>query len=121
MNHLNIFELRAEIGRIVDDIVDAELAGDTDKVNALYAELDQLYDARSTKREGYVHIIKNALNTAKGCKSEADFFDKRATALNNLAKRLKETLHDDLVHHDEESVTAGKYKIARQNLSLIHI
>ena len=117
MRNLTIFQLQAEIGEIIDDIVDAEIAGDTDAVDALIAKLDQLYDARTTKYEGYVHVIKNALNTAKGCKAEADFFAKRATALNNLAKRLKNNLHDDLVHHDEESVKAGKYRIARQKNS----
>ena len=118
MKNLTIFQLQAEIGQIIDDIVDAEIAGDTEAVEALLGELDQLYDARSTKLEGYVHVIKNSINTAKGCKSEAEFFDKRATALNNLAKRLKERLHDDLVHHDEESATAGKYRIARQKNSV---
>ena len=117
MRHLNIFELRAEIEQIIDEIVDAELAGDTSEVDALYAELDQLYDARSAKHEGYVHVIKNTLNAAQGCKAEADFFSKRANALINLAKRLKDTLHDDLREHGEESVTAGKFKIARQKNS----
>ena len=117
MRNLTIFQLRAEIGEIIDDIIDAEIAGDTDEVDALHAELDKLYDARTTKHEGYVHVIKNALNTAKGCKAEADFFDKRATALNNLAKRLKDTLKDDLIAHDEKSVTAGKFRIARQKNS----
>ena len=117
MKHLTIFDLRAEIEQIIDEIVDAEIAGDTDEVDALHAELDKLYDARSTKHEGYVHVIKNSLNAAKGCKAEADFFAKRATALNNLAKRLKDTLKDDLIEHDEKSVTAGKFRIARQKNS----
>ena len=117
MKHLTIFELQAEIEQIIDDIIDAELAGDKDAVDALHAELDKLYDARTTKHEGYVHVIKNSLNTAKGCKAEADFFAKRATALNNLAKRLKDTLKEDLIHHDEESVKAEKYRIARQKNS----
>ena len=117
MKNLTIFQLQAEIGEIIDDIVDAEIAGDTDAVDALLAKLDTLYESRSIKHEGYVHVIKNSLNTAKGCKAEADFFAKRATALNNLAKRLKGNLLDDLVHHGEVSVKAGKYKISRQKNS----
>ena len=117
MKNLTIFQLQAEIGEIIDDIIDAELAGDTDAVEALLAKLDTLYESRSIKHEGYVHVIKNSLNTAKGCKAEADFFAKRATALNNLAKRLKDTLKEDLIHHDEESAKAGKYRIARQKNS----
>ena len=117
MKNLTIFQLQAEIGEIIDEIIDAEIAGDTDAVDALLAKLDTLYASRSIKHEGYVHVIKNALNTAKGCKAEADFFAKRATALNNLAKRLKDTLKDDLVHHGEESVKAGKYRITRQKNS----
>lgn len=117
MRHSNIFEIRGEIEQIIDEIVDAEIAGDTDEVDALYAELDELYDARDKKHEGYVHVIKNSLNVAKGCKAEADFFAKRATALNNLAKRLKDTLLADLVAYGEKSSVAGKFKIARQKNS----
>ena len=117
MKNLTIFQLQAEIGEIIDDIVDAEIAGDTEAVDALHAKLDTLYKSRSIKHEGYVHVIKNAINTAKGCKAEADFFAKRATALNNLAKRLKRNLLDDLVHHGEASVKAGKYRISRQKNS----
>ena len=117
MKNLTIFQLQAEIGEIIDDIIDAEIAGDTDAVEALLAKLDTLYESRSIKHEGYVHVIKNSLNTAKGCKAEADFFAKRATALNNLAKRLKDTLKGDLIEHDEKSVTAGKFRIARQKNS----
>ena len=117
MKHLTIFDLRAEIEQIIDEILDAEIAGDTDAVDALHTELDKLYNARAAKHEGYVHVIKNTLNAAQGCKAEADFFAKRATALNNLAKRLKDTLKEDLIHHDEESVKAGKYRIARQKNS----
>ena len=117
MKNLTIFELTAEIEQIIDEIVDAEIAGDKDELDALHAELDKLYDARTTKHEGYVHVIKNTLHAAQGCKAEADFFAKRATALNNLAKRLKDTLKDDLIEHDEKSTTAGKYRIARQKNS----
>ena len=117
MKHLTIFELQAEIEQLIDEIVDAELVGDKDAVEVLHAELDTLYESRSIKHEGYVHVIKNSLNTAKGCKAEADFFAKRANALNNLAKRLKDTLKADLIEHDEKSVKAGKYRIARQKNS----
>ena len=49
VKHLTIFDLRAEIEQILDEIVDAEIAGNTDAVEALHAELDKLYDARSKK------------------------------------------------------------------------
>ena len=118
MKNLTIFQLQAEIGEIIDEIIDAEIAGDTDAVEALLAKLDTLYESRSIKHEGYVHVIKNSLNTAKGCKAEADFFAKRATALNNLAQTIEgHAQRRSDVQHDEKSVTAGKFRIARQKNS----
>lgn len=115
MKHLTLFQLTDTITNIVDDIVDAELAGDTDEVDALFSELDTHYDARSEKHEGYIHVIKNAENAAEACKTEAETFAKRATALKNLSGRLKETLRADLEKHGETHTTAGRFKIARQN------
>ena len=115
MNHLNIYQLRDEIEQLVNAIVDAEIEGDTEKLKTLHAELEALHEVRSAKHESYVHVIKNAENTAVGCKVEADLFTKRASALKNLAKRLKETLLDDLIEYGEQSTTTEKFKIARQN------
>lgn len=115
MKHLTLFELTDAITDLVDDIVDAELTGDVDEQQALFDELDSLYDARTEKHEGYVHVIKNAEAAAAACKAEAEAFKKRATALGNLASRLKETLQADLEQHGEKSTTAGRFKIARQN------
>ena len=115
MRHLTLFQLTAEIAELVDDIVDADLAKDPDELDALHGELAALYDARTEKHEGYVHVIKNAEAAAEACKAEAHLFFARATALQNLAKRLKETLRADLEYHDEKSITTGAFKIARQN------
>ena len=109
-----LFELSSEVKHIIGDIVDAEIAGDTDAVDALVAKLDTAYDAREAKHESYVHVIKNALTAAKGNKAEADDFSARARALNNLAKRLKKRLVEDLQASGESEVNAGKFRIARQ-------
>ena len=113
-----LFDLTKEIKAIILDIVDAEIAGDKDEVKALMAELDEFYDARESKHEGYVKVIKNSLAGAENHQSVSDEFGKRATALKNLAKRLKETLLDDMEQHGEEAVPAGIFKIARQQNSV---
>ena len=115
MKHLTLFQLTDTISNIVDDIVDADIAGDEEERHALLEELATLYGARSEKHEGYVHVIKNAENTAKSCKAEAHAFLARAQALLNLSRRLKDTLLSDLHQHGEQRTDAGKFQIARQN------
>ena len=113
MSKLNLFELTAAIVDIVDDIVDADMH---DEPTAdLYDTLSALYVSRTAKVEGYVHVIKNAEAAAIACKAEAEAFAKRAKALENLSRSLKETLRLDLTAHDEKSVEAGAFKVARQN------
>ena len=116
-NPFTLFELSDEIKEIIGDIIDAEIAGDKDEVQALLEELDGLHEARESKHEGYVHVIKNSLITGEACKTEAKAFDVRGSALLNLAKRLKERLLFDLQQHGEETVPAGIFKIARQSNS----
>ena len=106
MNRLTLFELTDTIMAIIDDIVDAEIAGDTDEIATLFEELDTHYIARTEKHEGYVHVIKNA---------EAARFTTRAKALMALAGQLKDNLRIDLEEHGEKTATAGKFKISRQN------
>ena len=115
MSKLTLFELTAEIENVIDEIVDAEIARDTETLDGLYAELEALYDARESKQIGYVHVVKNADIAAKACQAQANAFYARAKALENIARRLKDNLHQDLIHHGEKSATAGKFKIARQN------
>ena len=105
MKALTLFELTASILQIIDEIVDAEIANDTEELQALYAELDTHYSNRSEKQAGYVHVIKNAEITAKACKAEAQAFMARSKALENLTARLKETLRLDLEQHGEKSTT----------------
>ena len=117
MKHLTLFQLNDEIAALVDEIIDAELAGDTELVDALLGELASLYDAREAKHEAYVHVIKNAEATAVACYKEANAFYARNKALKNLAGRLKDILMGDLKEHDAKSTTAGPFKIARQKNS----
>ena len=112
-----LFGLTDETKAIVADIVEAEIAGDEDQVQALMAELDALYDAKESKRQGYVYVIKNSLASAVNHKDVAEEFDARAKAHKNLANRLKERLLIDMQHNDEQAVPAGDFKIARQRNS----
>ena len=112
-----LFGLTDEIKAIVADMIEAEIAGDTEEVEALIAEIDALYDAKETKRQGYVYVIKNSLSSAENHKGVAKEFDARAKAHINLAKRLKERLLFDMQASDEESVPAGEFRIKRQRNS----
>ena len=111
-----LFKLTDEIKALIADIADADVDGED--LESLYEELDSLYASRADKLVGYVKVIKNSLHASEGQKEIADLFDKRATALKNIAKRLKETLLADLEIHGEKSVTAGDFKIARQKNSV---
>lgn len=115
MKHLTLFELTPAIMDIVDDIVDAILAGDTEDVETLFEALATHYGARAEKHEGYIHVIKNAETASAACKAEANAFYARAKALENLSRRLKETLRADLEQHGEKSTDAGNFRLARQN------
>ena len=115
MSRLTLFELTDTIMAIIDDIVDADIAGDTEELDSLYEELDTRYAARSEKHEGYVHVIKNAEAATAACKAEAARFTARAKALTALAGQLKDNLRIDLEEHGEKTATAGKFKISRQN------
>ena len=110
MKHLTLFELTDAITDIIDDLVDALMADDTEAVESLIEELDSLYSARSEKHEGYIHVIKNAEAAADACYKEANAFYARN-------KALKDTLMADLHQHGETRTTAGTFKIARQKNS----
>ena len=112
-----LFGLTDEVKAIVADIVEAEIAGDADEVQALIEKLDTLYDAKEAKRQGYVHLIKNSLASAVNHKGVAKDFDARAKAHTHLAKELKERLLIDMIENDEQVVPAGDFKIARQRNS----
>ena len=72
MNTFTPFEITDTLKVIRRDIIDAQIAGDEDEIQALMEKLDALYSERSEKHEGYIHVIRNAEIEAK--------------ALNTLAK-----------------------------------
>ena len=112
---MTIFDIAKAIGDKVNEILDAVLDRETDEaIDVLYDELDSLYETREAKLESYVHVVKNAEAAAQACKDEANAFYAKSKAYENLARRLKDTLLGDLIHHDERSAPAGAFKIGRQ-------
>ena len=97
-----------EITEIIHDIIDAQIAGDEDEIQALMEKLDALYSERSEKHEGYIHVIRNA-------QAEAQALRTRASALTNLAKQLRGTFLDDMIQHGEKKTNAGKFRLSRRN------
>ena len=101
MNTFTPFEITDTLEVIRRDIIDAQIAGDEDEIQALMEKLDALYSERSEKHEGYIHVIKNAEMEAK--------------ALNTLAKLLRGTLLDDMIQHGEKQNNVGKFRLSRRN------
>ena len=101
MNTFTPFEITDTLEVIRRDIIDAQIAGDEDEIQALMEKLDALYSERSEKHEDYIHVIRNAEMEAK--------------ALNTLAKLLRGTLLDDMIQHGEKQNNVGKFQLSRRN------
>ena len=101
MNTFTPFEITDTLEVIRRDIIDAQIAGDEDEIQALMEKLDALYSERREKHEDYIHVIKNAEMEAK--------------ALNTLAKLLRGTLLDDMIQHGEKQNNVGKFRLSRRN------
>ena len=101
MNTFTPFEITETLEVIRRDIIDAQIAGDDDEIQALMEKLDALYSERSEKHEDYIHVIRNAEMEAK--------------ALNTLAKLLRRTLLDDMIQHGEKQNNVGKFRLSRRN------
>ena len=101
MNTFTPFEITDTLEVIRRDIIDAQIAGDEDKIQALMEKLDALYSERSEKHEDYIHVIRNAEMEAK--------------ALNTLAKLLRGTLLDDMIQHGEKQNNVGTFRLSRRN------
>ena len=101
MNTSTHVEPTDTIEAIIHNIIDAQIAGDEDEIQALIEKLDALYSERNEKHEDYIHVIRNAEIEAK--------------ALNTLAKLLRGTLLDDMIQHEEKQTKAGKFRLSRRN------
>ena len=108
MNTFTHVEPTDTIEAIIHDIIDAQIVGNEDEIQALMEKLNTLYSERSEKHEDYIHVIRNAQAEAKALRT-------RASALTNLAKQLRGTLLDDMVQHGEKQTNAGKFRLRRQN------
>ena len=113
-----LFEITTEIKVIIQEITQAQADKDLKLVGELTDELLTLMDKHEDKYERYVHVIKNSLLGAKGNKEIADQFQAKATALNNLAKRLKDRLKADMEQHGLSKVDAGIFTVRTQTNSV---
>ena len=101
MNTFTPFEITETLEVIRRDIIDAQIAGDEDEIQALMEKLNALYSERSEKHEDYIHVIRNAEMEAK--------------ALSTLAKLLRGTLLDDMIQHGEKQNNVGTFRLSRRN------
>ncbi len=111
-------DIRDEIRSIVTDITRAQAESDHELVSELTDELIDLIDTHEDKYELYASTIRNSINGAEKRREIARPYMKEASALNKLAKQLKERLQDDMKQHNLREVEAGKFtiRILRANI-----
>ena len=113
-----LFDISPKIKEVIREIAEAQQDKDTKLVSELTDNLLDLLDLHEDKYEGYVHVIQNSLAAAKNNKVIADQFNAIATAHNNLAKRLKARIQQDMELHQTDKVNAGLYIVRIQKNSV---
>ena len=113
-----LFDITAEIKEMIAEITEAQEERDYDLIEQLTEQLIEVMDLHGRKYESYVHVIKESIAAAKNNKTIADQFAAKATAHNNLVKRLKTRLHDDMKQHSLKTLDAGIFIVRTQKNSL---
>ena len=121
MKNFTLYRISRAIMSVLNKIVDALMEGPLDADDPLYQELDDLFATRNRKLQGYVKIIKSCKPLADACRAEAEAFSKRARAIENLARRLRNNLLYDMQVNGEESTQAGRFKISRRNSESVQL
>ena len=115
MNGLSLYALNEECMELVAEIE----AATADENDALVAELEEklgeLAPAIDKKRESYIHVIRSSQAHAKGLREESRRFAERAKQMENLAKRLTDVIHEDMVDNGETRATAGMFQLRVAN------
>lgn len=109
-----LFDITGDMKRIIVEITEAQQDKNLELVNELTDELIDMMEIHSDKYAGYAHTIKNSINAAEGNQAIANEFQAIATAHNNLARRLKDRLQQDMEHHGITKVNAGIFSIRTQ-------
>ena len=112
---LNISE---EIKTIIAEITEAQSEKNDVLVNELTEELIRLIDMHEDKYGATAHVIQNALSAAESNKAIAAQFQAIATGHNNIVKRLKSRLLDDMRQQDLKTIETGDFTIRTQKNSV---
>ena len=115
MTGMSRYQINEQILELIVEIDAAEASENTELVAKLEASLRALYPALDKKREAYVHVIRSAAAHASALRTESNRFAKRARNMQNLSKRLKQALHDDLAENGEIRADAGVFRLAIAN------
>jgi len=113
-----LFDIREQLKEIIREITEAQEEKNAELVSELTDELLDALDLLEDKHEATVFVIKNSLAAAEYNKGIADQFQAIATAHNNLAKRLKERLDEDMRIHGVSKLDAGIFTIRKQRNSI---
>ena len=114
-NGLSLYQLNERAMELVVEIEAATAEENDALVAELEATLAELTPAIDKKRESYIHVIKSSQAHAKALREESRRFAERAKQMENLATRLTDTVHQDMVDNGEVQATAGMFQLRVAN------
>lgn len=117
MSKMTLFEIKAKIRDLLDDLIDVEEYGDDAQIEVIRFELETALEDEENKLQAYVHVIRNCETASDAMIEEANRLRNRAKALNNTAKHLKGVLQNVMAHEDKLQLPAGIFTIALQRNS----
>ena len=110
----SLFDISGDMKLIIREICTAQEEKDAERVEELTCELMDLIDLHSDKYEATAYVILNSIEAGKNNQAISNQFQAKATAHNNLAKRLKQRLLDDMQQHGIKKVNTGIFTIREQ-------
>jgi len=118
-----LFDISTDIEQIIFEITEAQHDKNHDLVEELTCQLLDLISTHEDKYEACVHVIKNSLNAAEGNQAIANEFQAIATAHNNVAKRVKEMIKNDMERHGLKKVDAGIFNVRmhKNSVPTLHV
>ena len=113
-----LFDVSGEMKAIIREITIAQEDKDYEAIEDLTEELIELIELHGDKYVATIHVILDSLGAAEKNQAIAAQFQAKATAHSNLAKRLKQRLHDDMKHHGMQKVEAGIFTVRTHKNSI---
>ena len=117
MSKMTLFEIKAKIRDLLDELIGVEEFNDAAQVEVIRHELETALEQEENKYQAYVHVIRSSETAADAMIEEAERLRNRAKALNNTVKHLKSVLQNVMEHEDTMQLDAGVHTIRLQRNS----